>query len=114
MKLHIFTEKGKGISLNNFLPFDELSHILRQCSETDIPSSNANSMLHRKTCHFLLSSIRAISVKKMQMTYSNRNHCWIISQIQMKLLSSGDKDKHSFSRFVLGSKFSFFLSFFFF
>ena len=78
MKLHIFTEKVKGISLNNFLPFDELSHILRQCSETDIPSSNANSMLHRKTCHFLLSSIRAMSVKKMQMTYSNRNQVAVV------------------------------------
>ena len=49
----------------------------------------------------------------MKITYSNRNHCWIISQIQIKLLSSGDKAKHNFFRFVLASKFSFFLSFFF-
>ena len=108
--MYIFIEKGKGISLHTFLNFDELLHILRQFSETDVPFANANSMLHQKTCHFLLSEIRAISVK---ITYSTRNHCWIISQIQIKLLSSGDKAKHNFFRFVLASKFSFFLSFFF-
>ena len=50
-KLHIFTEKGIVISLHKFLSFDELLHILRltrfkQCTETDLPSVNANSMLH--------------------------------------------------------------------
>ena len=65
-----------------------------------------------KTYHFLLSLSRAISVKKMKMTYSNRNHCWIVSQIQIKSLSSAGKVEHSFFRFVLASKFSFFLSFF--
>ena len=65
-----------------------------------------------KTHHFLLSLIRAISVKKMKMAYFNRNRCWIISQIQMKLLPSAGKVKHSFFRFALASKFSFFPFFF--
>ena len=53
-------------------------------------------------------------MKKMKMTYFNRNHYWIISQIQMKLLSSAAKVEHSFFRFVLASRSFFFLSFFFF
>ena len=53
-------------------------------------------------------------MKKMKITYFNRNHYWIISQIQMKLLSSAGKVEHSFFRFVLASRFFFFLSFFFF
>ena len=53
-------------------------------------------------------------MKKMKITYFNRNHYWIISQIQMKLLSSAGKVEHSFFRFVLASRFLFFLSFFFF
>ena len=59
-----------------------------------------------KTYHFVTR------LKKMKMTYSNRNHRWTISQIQMKLLSSADKFEHCFFRFILASKFSFFLSFF--
>ena len=52
-------------------------------------------------------------MKKMKITYFNRNHYWIISQIQMKLLPSAGKVEHSFFRFVLASSFfSFFLSFF--
>ena len=53
-------------------------------------------------------------MKKMKITYFNRNHYWIISQIQMKLLSSAGKVEHSFFRFVLASRFFFFLSFSFF
>ena len=53
-------------------------------------------------------------MKKMKITYFNWNHYWIISQIQMKLLSSAGKVEHSFFRFVLASRFLFFLSFFFF
>ena len=53
-------------------------------------------------------------MKKMKITYFNRNHYWIISQIQMKLLSSAGKVEHSFFRFVLASRVLFFLSFFFF
>ena len=52
-------------------------------------------------------------MKKMKMTYFNWNHYWIISQIQMKLLSSAAKVEHSFFRFVLASRSFFFLSFFF-
>ena len=53
-------------------------------------------------------------MKKMKITYFNWNHYWIISQIQMKLLSSAGKVEHSFFRFVLASRFFFFLSFSFF
>ena len=117
-KLHIFTEKGIGIFLHTFLSFDELSHILCLLSLNSVlkpiflPQMKIQCCMC-KTYHFLLSLIRAISVKKMKMTYSNRKHCWIISQIQIKLLSSAGKVQHSFSRFALASKFSFFLSFFF-
>ena len=116
-KWHIFTEKCIGISLHTFLPFDELSHILPRLlglnsvlKPISLPQMQIQCCIC-KTYHFLLSLIRAISVKKMKMTYSNRNHCWIISQIQMKLLSSAGKVEHSFFRFVLVSKCSFFLSF---
>ena len=109
-KLHIFTEKGIGISLHTFLPFDELLHIL---SLLGLNSVLKPIFLPQMQIHFLSSLIRAISVKKMKMTYSNRNHCWIISQIQMKLLSPADEVENSFFRFVLASKFSFFLSFLF-
>ena len=108
-KLHIFTEKGIGISLHTFLPFDELSHIL---SLLGLNSVLKLIFLPQMQIHFLSSLIRAISVKKMKMTYSSQNHCWIISQIQMKLLSSAGEVENSFFRFVLASKFSFFLSFF--
>ena len=116
-KLHIFTEKGIGISVHTFLPFDELSYILRLVGLNCVlkviflPQMQIQCCIC-KTYHFLLSLIRAISVKKMKMTYSNRNHCWIISQIKMKLLSSAGKVEHSFFRFFLASKFSFFLFFF--
>ena len=117
-KWHIFTEKCIVISFWwTFLPFDELSHILRLLGLNSVLKLISLPQMEIQCCicktyHFLLSLIRAISVKKMKMTYSSRNHCWIISQIQMKLLSSAGKVKHSFFRFVLASKFSFFLSFF--
>ena len=116
-KWHIFTEKCIGSSLHTFLPFDELSHILHLLGLNSVlkPISLPQMQIQCcicKTYHFLLSLIKAISVKKMKMTYSNRNLCWIISQIQMKLLPSGGKIKHSFFRFVLASKCSFFLFFF--
>ena len=116
-KLYILTEKGIGISLHTFLPFDELAHTLRLLGLNSVLKPRFILQIQIQCCicktyHFLLSLIRAISVKKMKMTYSNRNHRWIISQIQMKLLSSADKFEHSFFRFVLASKFSFFLSFF--
>ena len=101
------------MSLHTFLPFDELSHILRLLGSNSVlkpiflPQMQIQCCIC-KTYHFLLSLIRAISVKKMKMTYSNRNRCWIISQIQMKLLSSAGEVEHSFFRFVLASKFSFF------
>ena len=116
-KWHTFTEKCIGISLNTFLPFNELSHILRLLGLNSVLKQISLPQMQIQCCmckayHYLLSLIREISVKKMKMTYSSRNHCWIISQIQMKLLSSAGKVKHSFFRFVLASKFSFFLSFF--
>ena len=117
--MHIFTEKGIGISLHTILPFDELSHILRLVVLNSVlklvflPQVQIQFCI-RKTYHFLLSLIRAISAKKMKIIYSRRNHCCIISQIQMKLLLSAGKVKHSFFRFVLASKFSFFPFFFFF
>ena len=88
-----FTETCIGISLHTFLPFDELSHILHLLGLNSVlkPISLPQMQIQCcicKTYYFLLSLIRAISVKKMKMTYFNRNHCWIISQIQMKLLSS--------------------------
>ena len=115
-KWHIFTEKCVGISLHTFLLFDELSHIRRLLRLNSVlkPISLPRMQIQcciRKKYHFLLSLIRVISVKKMKMTYSNRNHCWIISEIQMKLLSSAGKVKHCFFRFVLASKFSFLCSF---
>ena len=115
--MYIFTEKGVEISLHTFLPFDELSHILRLLGLNSVLKPIVLPQMQIQCCicktyQFLLSLIRAMSVKKMKMTYSNRNHCWIISQIQMKLLSSTGKVEHSFFRFVLASKFSFFLSFF--
>ena len=115
-KWHIFTEKYIGSSLHTLLPFDELSHILHLLGLNSVlkPISLPQMQIQCdicKTYHFLLSLIRAISVKKMKMAYFNRNRCWIISQIQMKLLPSAGKVKHSFFRFVLASKF--FLSFFF-
>ena len=117
-KWHTFTEKCIEISLHAFLPFDELSHILPRLlglnsvlKPISLPQMQIQCCIC-KTYHFFLSLIRAISVKKMKMTYSNRNHCWIISQIKMKLLSSAGKVEHSFLRFVFASKFSFFLSFF--
>ena len=105
--------------MHTFLPFDELSHILCLLGLNSVlkPISLPQMQIQCcicKTYHFLLSLIRAISVKKIKMTYSNQIHCWIISQIQMKFLSSAGKVKHSFFRFVLASKFSFFPSFFFF
>ena len=116
-KWHIFTEKCIGSSLHTFLPFDELSHILRLLDLNSVlkPISLPQMQIQCSMCkmyHFLLSLIRVISVKKMKMTYSNRNHCWIISQFQMKLLPSAVKVKHSFFRFVLALNFSFFLFFF--
>ena len=124
-KWHIFTEKCIGSSLHTFLPFDELSHILHLLGLNSVlkPISLPQMQIQCcicKTYHFLLSLIRAISVKKMKMTYSNRNHCWIISQnhcwiisqIQMKLLFSAGKVQHSLFRYVLALKVSFFLSFF--
>ena len=97
--------------MHAFLPFDELSHFLHLLGlnsvlkPTFLPQTQ-NQRCVCKTYHFLLSLIRAISVKKMKITYSNWNHCWIISQIQMKLLSSAGKVEHSFFRFALASKFS--------
>ena len=124
-KWHIFTEKYIGSSLHTLLPFDELSHILHLLGLNSVlkPISLPQMQIQCcicKTYHFLLSLIRAISVKKMKMTYSNRNHCWIISQnhcwiisqIQMKLLFSAGKVQHSLFRYVLALKVSFFLSFF--
>ena len=116
-KWNIFTETCIGSSLHAFLPFDELSHILRLLDLNSVlkPISLPQMQIQCgmcKTYHFLLSLIRVISVKKMKMTYSNRNHCWVISQLQMKLLPSAVKVKHSFFRFVLASKFFFFLFFF--
>ena len=101
-----FTETCIGISLHTFLPFDELSHILHLLGLNSVlkPISLPQMQIQCcicKTYHFFLSLIRAISVKKMKMTYSNRNHCWIISQIKMKLLSSAGKVEHSFLRFDL-------------
>ena len=124
-KWNTFTEKCIGISLNTFLPFDELSHILRLLGLNSVLKPISLPQMEIQCCicktyHFLLSLIRAISVKKMKMTYSNRNHCWIISQnhcwiisqIQMKLLFSAGKVQHSLFRYVLALKVSFFLSFF--
>ena len=118
-KWHIFTEKYIGSSLHTLLPFDDLSHILHLLGLNSVLKSISLPQMQIQCCicktyHFLLSLIRAISVKKIKMTYSNQIHCWIISQIQMKFLSSAGKVKHSFFRFVLASKFSFFPSFFFF
>ena len=118
-KWHIFTEKYIGSSLHTLLPFDDLSHILHLLGLNSVMKSISLPQMQIQCCicktyHFLLSLIRAISVKKMKMTYSSRNHCWIISQIQMKLQSSAGKVKHSFFRFVLASKFSFFPSILFF
>ena len=102
--MHIFTEKGIGISLHTILPFDELSHILRLVVLNSVlklvflPQVQIQFCI-RKTYHFLLSLIRAISAKKMKIIYSRRNHCCIISQIQMKLLSSAGKVKHSIDHF---------------
>ena len=116
-KWHIFTEKYIGSSLHTLLPFDELSHILHLLGLNSVlkPMSLPQMQIQCcicKTYHFLLSLIREISVKKMKITYSSRNDCWIMSQIQMKLLSSAGKVEHSFFRFVLASNFFFFLSFF--
>ena len=116
-KWHIFTEKYIGSSLHTLLPFDDLSHILHLLGLNSVLKSISLPQMQIQCCicktyHFLLSLIRAISVKKMKMTYSNGNLCWIISQVQMKLLSSGGKVKHSFFRFVLASKCCFFLFFF--
>ena len=118
-KWYTFTEKCIGISLNTFLPFNELSHILRLLGLNSVLKQISLPQMQIQCCmckayHYLLSLIREISVKKMKMTYSSRNHCWIISQIQMKLQSSAGKVKHSFFRFVLASKFSFFPSILFF
>ena len=116
-KWHIFTEKYIGSSLHTLLPFDDLSHILHLLGLNSVLKSISLPQMQIQCCicktyHFLLSLIRAISVKKMKMTYSNGNLCWIISQVQMKLLPSGGKVKHSFFRFVLASKCCFFLFFF--
>ena len=116
-KLHILTEKGIGISLHTFLPFDELAHTLRLLGLNSVLKPRFLLQIQIQCCicktyHFLLSLIREISVKKMKITYSSRNDCWIMSQIQMKLLSSAGKVEHSFFRFVLASNFFFFLSFF--
>ena len=108
----IYLQKGYRDFLAHFLRFDKLSHNL------SLPGLNSvlkltfllQMQIQRCICkkhHFLLSLIRAISMKKMKMTYSNRDHYWIISQIQMKLLSSAEKVEHS-SRSVLPSNFSFF------
>ena len=103
--------------MHTILPFDELSHILHLLGLNSVLKSISLPQVQIQFCicktyHFLLSLIRAISVKKMKMTYSNGNLCWIISQVQMKLLPSGGKVKHSFFRFVLASKCCFFLFFF--
>ena len=88
-KMHIFTEKGIGISLHTFLPFDEISLILRLLG--------------------LNSVLKPIFLPQMQ------SHCCICKTYhEMKLLSSAGKVEHRFFRFVLASKFSFFLSFLFF
>ena len=113
--MYIFTEKGVEISLHTFLPFDELSHILRLLGLNSVLKPIFLLQMQIQCCicktyHFLLYLIRVISVKKMKMTFSNQNHGWIISQIQMKLLLSAGKVEHRFFRFVLASKFSFFLS----
>ena len=117
-KLYILTERGIGISLHTFLPFDELAHTLRLLGLNSVLKPRFILQIQIQCCicktyHFLLSLIREISVKKMKITYSSRNDCWIMSQIQMKLLSSAGKVEHSFFRFVLASNFFFFLSFFF-
>ena len=114
-KIAYIYKKGYRDFLAHFQRFDKLSHNL------SLPGLNSVLKLIFllqmqiqccicKTHHFLLSLIRAISVKKMKMTYSNRAHYWIISQIQIKLLSSEEKVEHSF-RFILPSNFSFFLFF---
>ena len=117
--LYILTEKGIGIFLHTFLPFDEPSCILCLLRLNSIlkpiflPQMQTQCCIC-KTYHFFLSLIRKISVQKVKMPYSNWNHCWIISQIQIKCLSSAGKVDHSFFGFVFDvcTQLRCFLSFF--